>query len=247
MSERTADLERALADPNVQKYLAMLRRAEGTEGARHADPYRVAGGGKTILPDLSTYRTVPWDFTQTDGKRNTSTAAGAYQFLKGTWEDVSGKLGLTDFTPRSQDLAALELMRRNGSLADVLAGDFASAVNKDGRTWASLPSSPYKQNRRSMGFVSEALGVPIGSPEAPALPAHAYALADGRVAVGSTPGERSKLSEIHSDPNLTVGQRTRLTDVLARVPQQAPNERNLFGDDLPTHLDDDLRRLIDMA
>jgi muramidase (phage lysozyme) len=161
------DLAALLEHPNVRRYLDLIAQAEGTAG--NADPYRVAFGGGTIS-DLSRHPGVARRFRQTDGKSNTSTAAGKYQFLHSTWADVSGRLGLTDFSPRSQDLGALELMRRSGSLEDVLRGDYASAVRKDGRTWASLPSSPYPQPKRSAAFIAKALG----QPEAPTfLPPYA--------------------------------------------------------------------------
>lgn len=149
------DLTALLDHPHVRRYLDLIAQAEGT--ARHADPYRVAFGGGT-LADLARHPGIARRFRQTDGRTNTTTAAGKYQFLAPTWNDVAGKLGLTDFSPRAQDLGALELMRRSGSLDDVLRGDYASAVRKDGRTWASLPSSPYPQPKRSAAFIAQALG-----------------------------------------------------------------------------------------
>ena len=149
------DLTALLDHPNVRRYLDLIAQAEGT--ARYADPYRVAFGG-SVIPDLSRHPGIARSFKQTDGKTNATTAAGKYQFLRGTWNDVAGTLGLTDFSPQSQDLGALELMRRSGSLDDVLRGDYASAVRKDGRTWASLPSSPYPQPKRSDAFIAQALG-----------------------------------------------------------------------------------------
>jgi muramidase (phage lysozyme) len=149
------DLAALLDHPNVRRYLDLIAQAEGT--ARHADPYRVAFGG-SVIPDLSKHPGVARSFKQTDGKTNATTAAGKYQFLRATWNDVAGTLGLSDFSPQSQDLGALELMRRSGSLDDVLRGDYASAVRKDGRTWASLPSSPYPQPKRSDAFIAQALG-----------------------------------------------------------------------------------------
>lgn len=148
------DLNALLEHPNVRRYLDVIAQAEGT--AQHADPYRVAFGGSTIA-DLARHPGIARRFRQTDGKTNTTTAAGKYQFLAPTWNDVAGKLGLTDFSPRAQDLGALELMRRSGSLDDVLRGDYASAIRKDGRIWASLPSSPYAQPKRSAGFIAAAL------------------------------------------------------------------------------------------
>lgn len=152
----TKDLEAALSNPNAQKYLRLIAQAEGTYKGASGDPYRVAFGGSTF-DDTSKHPGTLREFTQTDGKKNKTSAHGAYQFLKPTWDDVSGKLGLPDFSPRSQDLAALELIRRNGSLEDVLAGRFDAAVKRDGKTWASLPSSPYAQPKRAAGFVEKAL------------------------------------------------------------------------------------------
>lgn len=158
-------LEQALGNPNAQKYLRMIAQAEGTYKDASSDPYRVAFGGSTF-GDLSKHPNVLREFKQTDGKTNKTSAAGAYQFLGSTWDDVAGKLGLQDFSPRSQDLAALELIRRNGSLQDVLDGRFDAAVQRDGKTWASLPSSPYAQPRRSAGFVEKALNTVIPSAQA---------------------------------------------------------------------------------
>lgn len=159
------ELEAALANPNAQKYLRMIAQAEGTYKDASSDPYRIAFGGSTF-DDLSKHPNVLRTFTQTDGKANKTSAAGAYQFLGSTWGDVAGKLGLQDFGPRSQDLAALELIRRNGSLQDVLDGRFDAAVQRDGKTWASLPSSPYAQPRRSAGFVEKALNATMPAAQA---------------------------------------------------------------------------------
>lgn len=159
------ELEAALGNPNAQKYLRMIAQAEGTYKDASSDPYRVAFGGSTF-DDLSKHPKVLRDFRQTDGKANKTSAAGAYQFLGGTWDDVAGKLGLQDFGPRSQDLGALELIRRAGALDDVLNGRFDQAVKKTGAVWASLPSSPYAQPRRSAGFVEKALNAAVPSAQA---------------------------------------------------------------------------------
>lgn len=137
-------------NPNVRQFLDVISQAEGTTG------YDTAFGGGT-MPSLADHPRQLHSFTQTDGKANKTSAAGRYQFLQGTWDDVAGKLGLTDFGPESQDIAAVELLRRNGALDAVLKGDFDTGVKRSGTTWASLPSSPYAQPKRSEGFVSNAL------------------------------------------------------------------------------------------
>ncbi|AZS78798.1 hypothetical protein ELS24_10285 [Achromobacter spanius] len=158
-----------LSNPNVQKVLRTIGQAEGTVGEKIADPYRIAFGGGTF-DSLDAHPNTMASFTQTDGKRNKTSAAGAYQFLKPTWDDVSSKLGLKDFSPRSQDIAALELINRAGALQDVLNGDTASAFGKLGSTWASLPSSPYAQPKRSQGFIEQALNAVIPTAEAAPVP-----------------------------------------------------------------------------
>lgn len=154
-----------LSNPNVQKVLRVIGQAEGTVGDKIADPYRIAFGGRTF-DSLDSHPNTLTAFTQTDGKANKSSAAGAYQFLKPTWDDVSSKLGLKDFSPRSQDIAALELINRAGALQDVLKGDTSAAFSKLGGTWASLPSSPYAQPKRSQGFIEQALNAVIPAAEA---------------------------------------------------------------------------------
>lgn len=137
-------------NPNVRRFLDVIAQAEGTTG------YDTAFGGGTIA-SLADHPRQLHSFTQTDGRANKTSAAGRYQFLQSTWDDVAGKLGLPDFGPQSQDIAAVELLRRNGSLEPLLNGDFQTAVQRSGVTWASLPSSTYAQPKRSTGFIARAL------------------------------------------------------------------------------------------
>ena len=90
------------------------------------------------------------------GCRYRSAAAGAYQFLPGTYSEVSQQLGLTDFQPGSQDVAALALIDRRGALDPFLQGDkFGAVMNRLAPEWASLPtsagSSYYGQPVKSLG------------------------------------------------------------------------------------------------
>ena len=75
-----------------------------------------------------------------------STAAGRYQFLTKTWNDLDLRLGLRDFSPYNQDLAAIELIREKGALPYVEAGDFQTALMLVNTIWAGLPGSPHDQN-----------------------------------------------------------------------------------------------------
>jgi muramidase (phage lysozyme) len=66
-----------------------------------------------------------------------STAAGRYQFLKSTWDELK----MPNFSPASQDVAAVRLMQERGMIGPLLAGDLKTAVLKGAPEWASLPTA----------------------------------------------------------------------------------------------------------
>lgn len=119
--------ERALLDT--------IRYAEGTWLGGDPSGYRVMfGGDKTTSLERHPNRVI-----RTSGY--SSAAAGAYQFMPGTWGPLQQRLGLKDFGPQSQDFAALELVRQRGA---------RDLINKEGFTpdvaaklapeWASFPT-----------------------------------------------------------------------------------------------------------
>ena len=142
------DLINARNDPNVLKFLNLIARAEGTEKYG----YNTAFGGD-YFGDLSQHPNIKKKFTQTDGKVNASGASGRYQFLNSTWNGLSKKYGLEDFGAVNQDLGAIALITENGALKDVQSGNFKKAIDKLGNIWASFPSSPYKQHKRSYEYL----------------------------------------------------------------------------------------------
>lgn len=146
------ELEKALNNPNVRKILDVIASSEGVKHGYNT----IFGNERT--EDLKAHPNIKKEFTQTDGKKNSTTAAGRYQFLKGTWDSVSKKYGLTDFSPKNQDLAAVALILGRGALGDVIKGDFTKAIGKLGSEWASLPSSPYAQPKKSWKDIQNMVG-----------------------------------------------------------------------------------------
>ena len=144
--------------PNAQRWLNAISASEGTmrDGKRG---YNIMFGGGTF----DDYTRHP--DTVIDGGRLKSAAAGAYQFMPGTYGTVKRDLKLPDFSPSSQDQAALELMRRRGvdPDRDPLT---PQNVNKLSPEWAAFPTlqgrSYYpKQTARSFQFVKDAFNAPI--------------------------------------------------------------------------------------
>ena len=157
-----ASVDKSLvSNRNVRAVLAVIRRGEGTAGA---DGYRTLYGGGTFasFADHPRQAVTKWG--------RTSTAAGAYQFLSSVWDETRQKMGLVDFSPASQDLAALGRIAARGVLADVLAGRLESAISGNGGRghglrweWASLPGSPYGQGTISIATAQSVFGSAGGS------------------------------------------------------------------------------------
>jgi muramidase (phage lysozyme) len=134
---------------NVSAYLRMIRVSEGTSGA---DGYSILVGGRRFNSFADHPRTLVW----LPNLGINSSAAGAYQILRRTWDAVASALGLPDFSPVSQDRAAIELIRRRGALADVRAGRFAVALEKCKKEWASLPGAGYGQRENKLAVLQAA-------------------------------------------------------------------------------------------
>ncbi len=146
------DPRQYLNNPNVRKFLDVIAKAEGV---KHG--YNTIFGNERFN-NLSAHPNVRKQFKQTDGKMNVTSAAGRYQFLKDTWGEQARRYKLKDFSPQSQDIAAIGLLIQNGSLPYILRGDYQTAISKSGGTWASLPSSPYAQPKRSQAEINKFLG-----------------------------------------------------------------------------------------
>ena len=124
-----------MQSPNVIAFLDMIAYAEGAG-------YTTLFGGDNFVG----FDDHPRKVISKSGY--TSSAAGRYQFLRKTWDDVAPKIGATSFDPYWQDRAAVYLIKRKGALADVIAGRFAAAINKVRKIWASLPGAGYGQPER---------------------------------------------------------------------------------------------------
>ncbi len=135
------DYDDIIGNERVRAFLALIRK---TEGAGYSTLF--GGGTFAGFADHPRQRIS----RPLGGRVLTSTAAGAYQFLSRTWDECAAACGLKDFSPASQDTAALFLIDRREALGDVLAGDWPAAIARCNKEWASLPGSPYGQPTRPL-------------------------------------------------------------------------------------------------
>lgn len=148
-------------DPWQRGFLRTLSGSESSYGNR--DPYRVMYGG-SMFSDFGDHPRQGQLIRTGPNAGRTSSAAGGYQFLGSTWDSVAPRVGVSDFSPSSQDQAALFLAqdvyrRKTGRelQADIQAarrdpqklGDVLSALHG---TWTSLPGGIEPNNAtRSAG------------------------------------------------------------------------------------------------
>jgi muramidase (phage lysozyme) len=167
--------------PNARALLDTIRLAEGTSGPQG---YNTMFTGKTFS-DLSRH---PNQVNRGGGYA--SAAAGAYQFLPATWEGAAKELGLKDFSPANQDLAALQLIRRRGVDPDKPLT--RETLAKLAPEWASLPTmqgasyygQPVKAADKLLSHYQSRLGG-NGAPMAPFAPSATAASSPAPTRAGS--------------------------------------------------------------
>lgn len=139
-----------LDHPNVAAFLKAIAAAEGGGYDFKYGALKGRSNDRWRFTDMSTH-----PGPGIDGR---STAAGMYQITRPTWQHHGAKLGLRDFSPRTQDLIAVEILRSLGVIDLIMAGDIAAVMPKTARIWAALPKGLGQPNhyppQRYMNFES---------------------------------------------------------------------------------------------
>lgn len=142
-----ARLAVALSHANVGAFLRVIREGESSQ---EPVAYRMRWGGlgkpAAYFDDFSRH---PRIFEPTTGGRQSS-AAGAYQIVATTYDSIAPSLGITDFSPSSQDKLAVALIDRHGALDDIMAGRIRTAIADLRQEWTSLPGAVESSGRYTM-------------------------------------------------------------------------------------------------
>jgi tape measure domain-containing protein len=136
LTPRGQELSQHLNNPRVKAFLDIIAYAEGTAKMPNQGYNTLFGHGQfSSFADHPRQR-IPFGSTS-------SSASGRYQIMDFTWDEEKAKLGLKDFSPVSQDLAALSRILMRGGLDELLKGDIRGAINATRKEWASFPGANY--------------------------------------------------------------------------------------------------------
>jgi muramidase (phage lysozyme) len=133
---------------NQKAFLGMIAWSEGTDNGRqptndHGYDVLVGGGLFTGYADH------PRQLIQIRPGL-ASTAAGRYQLLARYYDAYKRTLGLSDFSPASQDAIALQQIRERKALPAIEAGQVELAARLVSNIWASLPGAGYGQHEQNI-------------------------------------------------------------------------------------------------
>jgi muramidase (phage lysozyme) len=165
------DLLHAIQDPNLLAFLHVIREGETNQTD---DAYRELFGGELFDYFGDHPRKL---ITKTlGGKEITSSAAGAYQFIRSTWDGLVRQYGFKDFSPINQDLGAVALIAEKKALPLITEGRIREAIARCASVWASLPGSQYGQPtqklEKALAVYREYGGSLVAeAPTSPAVPA----------------------------------------------------------------------------
>jgi hypothetical protein len=125
----TADTVRKdLKDPRVKALLDLLGWSEGAKAMWHT-----SHGSMPPLTDLSEF---PYA---------AKVPVGRYQFEAPTYDEFAkARLGLKDFSPESQDMTAVMMLRELNAVEAIQRNDLAGAIAGLSKRWASVPISSTK-------------------------------------------------------------------------------------------------------
>ena len=143
--KRREENEEYLKNKNVKAFLDTITKAEG--GDYHAKFGFGWARGNWVFTDESTHPGA--------GHGGSVTASGRYQITKPTWKlQCIEAMGLSDFTPHTQDLTAVEILRTVHAVDPLVEGDIETATRKAAGRWEALPLGPGQANRPLNGHPS---------------------------------------------------------------------------------------------
>lgn len=144
-------------DADIKAVIATIRKCEGTDAA---DGYSYLFGStpnnNRRFTDFSKHPNQRFPFI-CNGETQYSSAAGALQILKGTYDTLCRKYGFAAFAPEDQDIMGLALFDTRNVLKAVADGKFLhpDVLDTLNNEWASLPGAEYGQPTKTLDKITK--------------------------------------------------------------------------------------------
>jgi muramidase (phage lysozyme) len=140
-------------DSNLQAFLTTIAVSEGTYNQGRRNGYDIlVGSTPSRVRRFNDFDRHP-NCTMQVTDEIWSSAAGRYQIIYPTWVGLQKRLNLPDFSPASQDRAAIELITDAAALELVQKGDLRTAIEKCAKIWASFPGAGYGQRENTPAYL----------------------------------------------------------------------------------------------
>lgn len=116
---------------------ALLSTIRSTESSLEDNAYSMLFGGDEFT-NRDTHPNIRKTFQDRSGNEGITTAAGAYQITKGTFDDFAERTGITGFSSADQDKLAIAILEDTGAIDALKAGDYEAALAAAGKRWVGV-------------------------------------------------------------------------------------------------------------
>jgi muramidase (phage lysozyme) len=145
----------------IAAFLDLIALSEGTKHNpnTHDDGYDIIVSGVNGPNSFTDYSAHPFAagrppiVVTTKPKLLESTASGRYQITLPTWKSITERWTSSVFSPKAQDVAALQLLKECGALTHINSGNITAAIEAACETWASFPGNSYGQGGRTLAWL----------------------------------------------------------------------------------------------
>jgi len=142
-------------DIRVIKFLDLIAFSEGTSTIADTknDGYDVIVTGIHGIEVFTDYSTHPFAKGRPPVVINahlSSTASGRYQELLKNYIFYSKELHISNFSPLSQDLIAMQHIKERGAISHIHLNEIQTAISLCSTIWASFPGNNYLQGGKAM-------------------------------------------------------------------------------------------------
>ncbi len=153
----------ATLDQKVAAMLATIREFESN--GDYAVLYGVGNvpGYPSHFSDFSKHPNIKIPILLPGYEGKYSTAAGAYQINHPTYLDFAPRVGVSDFSPATQDALALAILQDTGAVLSLDLNDIGGAFADASKRWASLPGSAAGQHPQMLAKALDVFNQYLGS------------------------------------------------------------------------------------